>query len=184
MQQKTITCSVTTGIWEHRGQCAVYLTFDWRTLLWTTNFGFRVRESNLMKKPPPALRSLSLRRSSSAVQYCDFLFAVQTVSWSSWLIKKWVALAANSDTPPPESLSDRILIKQFRQLQWKTSCNCFNTLHNALLVMPLALRTALSSIFNQYFFRWILYRIFSNNFYCFCVEILDAKLSFQTSIHF
>ena len=85
-----------------------YLTFDWRTLLCTTNFGFRVRESNLMKKPPPALRSLSLSRSSSAVQYCDFLFAVQTDSWSSRLFKKWAALAAKNDTLPRESLSDRI----------------------------------------------------------------------------
>jgi hypothetical protein len=54
------------------------LTSVTSTLLCTTNFGFRVRESYLTKKPLPALMSLSFNRPSSAVQYSDRLLDLQS----------------------------------------------------------------------------------------------------------
>ena len=51
----------------------IVLTFDVWTLRCTTYFGLRVRESYLMKKPLPALKSVSFNITSSDVQYSDRL---------------------------------------------------------------------------------------------------------------
>lgn len=72
-------------LWEETAPYAMchiihyFLTSETSTLLWTTNFGFRVRESYLTKKPLPALMSLSFNKPSSAVQYSDRLPLVQSV---------------------------------------------------------------------------------------------------------